>query len=124
MNIEKEKLEIAKLIAENKRIEQENIQKNLDLERQRIELKNKEIEEMKLTLKNNEQNTKSNSIQERSMFNNDPYHFPLIRNIQHNFTFCVWFKTSQLNAGISGIYDKEFGSGGHDRHMGLKNGMP
>jgi len=120
LNMEKEKIEISKLIEENKRIEQENNRKRLELESQQLELKKKELEEMKQSL----QSTNNSTQIERSFFNSNPIHFPLLKNILFNFTFCVWFKTSQPNVGISAIYDKEFGSGGHDRHIGLKNGMP
>lgn len=103
MNIEKEKLEISKLIEENKRNEQENIRRKLELERQQLELKNKELIDMKQSLNDYSLKPSNQSSLERSNFNNNPIHFPLTRNVQQNFTFCVWFKTSQPNAGISGI---------------------
>jgi len=58
LQLEKEKLEISKLIEENKKIEQQNLQNQLKLDKEKLELKNKELEEMKKSL--NQLNIKSN----------------------------------------------------------------
>jgi len=104
LELEKEKFEISKLLEVNKRIEQENQKKKLELEHEQLKFKRKELEDMKNAI----HNTKTVSIaNERMEFNNNPIHLPINENIMHNFTICVWFRTSQPNAGIAAIYDKE-----------------
>lgn len=69
MQLEKEKLEIARLIEENKKIEQENKLKNQLLINKEMELKKKEIEEMNKALKNSNLN-KVNKLNEESLIGN------------------------------------------------------
>jgi hypothetical protein len=60
----------------------------------------------------------------KTTFNKDAIHLKIVKNITHNFTFALWFLSINDNAGICAIYDKEWGHGGHDRHIFLRNGKP